>query len=345
MATTTATPPAPTPASVTIATHSGTFHADEALAIAMLKRLPAYANATVVRTRNPAVYNAADIVVDVGGVYDPARHRYDHHQREFTDTYSSDHAVRLSSAGLVYKHFGPQVVAQILGWPATHPMLPTIVLKLYNDLIQTYDAIDNGVSMIPAALGKPAYHDTTTIGRRVERLNPRWNQPYTDAILDAQFVKAVALCGEEFAERVDYYGNCWLPGLDLVKQAMQDRRAVDPSGRVVLFHQSVPWKSHIYDLEQQEGLTDADAILYVLYPGGADPNGEWRVQAVAHRHDSFASRKPLPEAWRGVRDDAVAALTGVPDAFFVHASGFMAGCKSKAGALAMVKRALAAPVA
>ncbi|RKO95029.1 metal-dependent protein hydrolase, partial [Caulochytrium protostelioides] len=83
--------------------HSGTFHADEALAIAMLKRLPAYANATVVRTRNPAVYNAADIVVDVGGVYDPARHRYDHHQREFTDTYSSDHAVRLSSAGLVYK--------------------------------------------------------------------------------------------------------------------------------------------------------------------------------------------------------------------------------------------------
>jgi hypothetical protein len=42
--------------------------------------------------------------VKVGGVYDPQTHRYDHHQRGFTETYSPEHATKLSSAGLIYKY-------------------------------------------------------------------------------------------------------------------------------------------------------------------------------------------------------------------------------------------------
>ena len=45
-----------------------------------------------------------DVVVDVGGVYDAATHRYDHHQPTFHDTFSSEHKTLLSSAGLVYKY-------------------------------------------------------------------------------------------------------------------------------------------------------------------------------------------------------------------------------------------------
>ena len=45
-----------------------------------------------------------DIVVDVGGVYSPSTHRYDHHQRGFTEVFGSGFdSVKLSSAGLVYK--------------------------------------------------------------------------------------------------------------------------------------------------------------------------------------------------------------------------------------------------
>jgi len=59
-----------------------------------------------------------DIVVDVGAEYDPARQRYDHHQREFTTTFDDKHTVtKLSSAGLVYKHFGKEVLASIVGAP------------------------------------------------------------------------------------------------------------------------------------------------------------------------------------------------------------------------------------
>ena len=35
----------------------------------------------IVRTRDPAQLAECDIVVDVGGEFDPKRHRYDHHQR------------------------------------------------------------------------------------------------------------------------------------------------------------------------------------------------------------------------------------------------------------------------
>lgn len=35
----------------------------------------------MVRTRDPERLAECDVVVDVGGEYDPERHRYDHHQR------------------------------------------------------------------------------------------------------------------------------------------------------------------------------------------------------------------------------------------------------------------------
>lgn len=38
-------------------------------------------NAEIVRTRDPGLLSECDIVVDVGGEFDPSRHRYDHHQR------------------------------------------------------------------------------------------------------------------------------------------------------------------------------------------------------------------------------------------------------------------------
>ena len=68
-----------------IGTHNGTFHCDEALACFMLKQLPEYKHADIVRTRNPEELAKCDVVVDVGGVYDPEKHRYDHHQRYFVE--------------------------------------------------------------------------------------------------------------------------------------------------------------------------------------------------------------------------------------------------------------------
>jgi uncharacterized UPF0160 family protein len=63
-----------------IGTHDGKFHADEALACSLLKMTKQFENAEVTRTRDPEILGKMDVVVDVGGVYDPTTHRYDHHQ-------------------------------------------------------------------------------------------------------------------------------------------------------------------------------------------------------------------------------------------------------------------------
>jgi len=78
-------------------------HADESLAIFLLKLLPRYSAAELVRSRNPEDWAKATVVVDVGGEYDAEKLRFDHHQRGFTEVFGNGFKTKLSSAGLVYK--------------------------------------------------------------------------------------------------------------------------------------------------------------------------------------------------------------------------------------------------
>lgn len=56
--------------------------------------------------------------------------------------------------------------------------------------------------------------------------------------------------------------------------------------------------------------------------------------------DRFESRKPLPAQWRGLRDDDLSSVSGIPGCVFVHMSGFIGGNQSYEGALAMARMAL-----
>jgi len=71
-----------------VATHNGPFQADEVFAVTLIKRF-VNPSAEVVRTRDQAILDEADIVVDVGGVYDPQTLRFDHHQNDYTGSKSS----------------------------------------------------------------------------------------------------------------------------------------------------------------------------------------------------------------------------------------------------------------
>lgn len=139
--------------SVRVGTHDGVFHCDEILACFLLKQLSQYSNAEIIRTRDPALLDACDVVVDVGGVYDPSRHRYDHHQRDFNHTLTSllphkQFNIKLSSAGLVFTHFGHQIIADLLNWDKTDPKTELIFDKVYENFVQEIDAIDNGLSTL-----------------------------------------------------------------------------------------------------------------------------------------------------------------------------------------------------
>lgn len=177
-----------------------------------------------------------DIVVDVGGVYDPAKQRYDHHQRGFTEVFGAGgyDRTKLSSAGLVYKHFGKHIIAKQLGVPENDPKVETLWLHLYGEMIESIDGIDNGINI---AQGELAYAQRTDLSSRVRRLNPRWNEPASDDDYDAKFAVASKVTGEEFLQQLDYFANAWLPARDVVKAALESRYDVDPSGKIVVFKQ------------------------------------------------------------------------------------------------------------
>jgi uncharacterized UPF0160 family protein len=50
----------------------------------------------------------------------------------------------------------------------------------------------------------------------------------------------------------------------------------------------------------------------------------------------------MPDPWKGLRDDALSAVCGIPGCVFVHASGFIGGNATYEGVLEMARKAVAA---
>ena len=90
-----------------------------------------------------------------------------------------------------------------------------------------------------------------------------------------------------------------------------------------------PWKEHLYEIEAEHGVTPLPK--FILWQ---DSKG-YRVSTIPVTASSFEFRKGLPTAWRGVRDDALSELSGIPGCVFIHAAGFIGGNDTYEGALAM----------
>ncbi|CAJ0600177.1 unnamed protein product [Cylicocyclus nassatus] len=109
------------------------------------------------RTRDRAVLAKCDVIVDVGGVHDHSKKRYDHHQLEFNETMQTlgilDFSTRLSSAGLIYAHYGKQLIAEILDSSHDDKMVYIFFRKLYETFVEAIDAIDNGIHSMMAHPG------------------------------------------------------------------------------------------------------------------------------------------------------------------------------------------------
>ena len=315
-----------------LATHSGHFHCDESLALAMLKALPENEARVVVRTRDAPTLAKARVVVDVGATYEPP-FRLDHHQRGFNTTLDERHSMKLSSAGLVFKHYGRDIIRALVAGTKHTPLDDATVEKLheklYSSFVEHIDGIDNGVE---AAEGKKNYAVTTTLSARVGHLNPAWNEDSSPEAENERFKEAMEMCALEFCGALQRLVDAWLPARRIVEDAVRTAGEAHASGKVIKLARPCPWKDHLFDLEAE---TDkVGHFVYVLYPEG-DPataapgtNMNWRVQCVPVQGDEFASRKKLPEKLCGLRDADLSKALGVDDAIFVHAGGFIGGAKS-----------------
>lgn len=340
-----------------IGTHNGHFHADEALAVYLLRLLPQYQHASLVRTRDPALLATCDIVVDVGAVHDHALFRYDHHQREFATTFPG-RETKLSSAGLVWMHQGKSIVSVVTGLEEESADCELLYQKLYDAFIEAFDANDNGIAVYDsnalqkAGIEKRFSDRGYSIASVVNRFNYALTQPSLNGTAttngtspqdaeDARFLKASAFVGEQFhLELTDKAAN-WLPARALVAAAFAARHTYDPHGRILVIPQQhpdggAPWADHLYTLEKENDCEGE--VLYVLFAENGEKDSKWRIRAVSVTGDSFENRKGLPEAWRGVRDQELSKVAGVEGCVFVHASGFIGGNVSFEGALEMARK-------
>lgn len=317
----------------------------------MLRKLATYADAELVRTRDPATLAECHTVVDVGGEYDDNAKRYDHHQRGF-DTVFPGYNTKLSSAGLVYLHFGKDIISAVTGLPdgADRDLL---FEKIYADFIEAFDANDNGVNVFsPKDLDKAGIQKQfEDRGFSIASVVNRYNYGPSDGAAsteqekqareDQRFLKASQFVGEQFTIEVTDRAQSWLPARHNVKTAYDDRLQYDSQGRILVLPEGMPWADHLYTLEKetQHPPGVAPQVLYVLFPEDK-PEGKWRIRAVSKENGGFQNRKDLPDAWKGVRDAELDKVSGIDGCVFVHAAGFIGGNKSFNGTLAMAQKAL-----
>eukprot|EP00768_Dysnectes_brevis_P002332 gnl/Dysnectes_brevis/1774_a2030_2712.p1 GENE.gnl/Dysnectes_brevis/1774_a2030_2712~~gnl/Dysnectes_brevis/1774_a2030_2712.p1 ORF type:complete len:273 (+),score=54.17 gnl/Dysnectes_brevis/1774_a2030_2712:201-1019(+) len=248
----------------------------------------------------------------------------------------SDPVIVLSGAGLIYHHFGRDLIHR------TYPELSTADLEWvyqthYTNFVKAVDAIDNGISATVLPDGTTdglvtRYVNSTHLNARISALMPQWNGP-SSVTFDSQFLLAVQLAGEEFSQHLDRLVKHGLPARQIAEQAMARRREYFPSGSVLVVEQYAPILEYVPEFEEEAG-----QVLFVVMPNSA--RSDWRIRAMPVEIGRFELRKSLPAAWCGIRDTELQALTGTTTANFVHKAGFTGGAKTREDALIMAKLAI-----
>jgi uncharacterized UPF0160 family protein len=278
-----------------IATHDGSFHADDVFAIAALGLLGPQVSVT--RTRDPDVLARADIRVDVGFRYDPSTGDFDHHQREFGEV--RDNGVRYASFGLIWREFGARVCEGD----------QDVADAVEATLVQSVDANDTGQRLTQSLI--EGVHPMT-VDAVIAGFNARWDEELRPEQERLRFDEAVALARGILAREISY-AAAGRRAVRIVREAIA--AATDP--RVIELPANAPWKQVV--------AAEAPQALYVIYP----KRQGFGLEAVPRELGSFANRRDLPSRWAGREGADLVEVTGVPDALFCHAKRFLVVARSR----------------
>jgi uncharacterized UPF0160 family protein len=299
-----------------LVTHGQGFHADDVVAYAILKEVLSRRGETwtLERTRDEQLIQEADIVFDVGNVYDPETSRYDHHQRGKAGKRAN--GIEYASVGLIWKHFGMELCSSQEVWN-----------EIDQAIICHIDASDNGQDFISG------YHfenvRSISLGQMIgnfriqSRDNPKDQDPQ---VLEGHFEQASEFAREVLVRALVYYEN-------LENSFNQILQTYESS-----LDKVAPIFDYDYGRPTLKRLAGLPEIIFAIYP--KMEGGMWKVEAIPKDLGTSESRKYAPEAWWGLRGSDLQQITGVPDATFCHPSGFLFGAVSQEGALELAKKAL-----
>ncbi|PIR85887.1 metal-dependent hydrolase [Candidatus Kaiserbacteria bacterium CG10_big_fil_rev_8_21_14_0_10_44_10] len=285
-----------------VVTHNGGFHSDDVFAVATLQIHFGVENVEVIRTRDEAIIASGDIVVDVGGVYEPEKQRFDHHQ---VGAPGRENGIPYAAFGLVWKEYGEKVAGS-----------KEAAEVIERRLVMPIDANDNGVSVYQTVRDDVS---PATIQDVVSLFKPAWQG---DENVDEGFLEACALA-RTIILRAKMHAEAGVKEAQLAKETYTN----SPDKKVIVT--DVEFSGHL--------LVDYPEPLFVVSP---DENGNWDATAIRKGFDSYETRVRFPSEWGGLRDKELAKVSGISDAVFCHKAGFLFVAGSKDGVLEAVKKVL-----
>ncbi|MFH1608555.1 MAG: MYG1 family protein [Patescibacteria group bacterium] len=304
-----------------LVTHDGSFHADDIFACATLLLVldKKKERAKIFRTRDQNIIKKGDYVFDIGGIYDAERNLFDHHQiggagkRPARNAFSiadagGENNIEYSSFGLVWKKFGEEVCGN-----------KEVADFIDQKLVSPIDADDNGINLyknnfeniLPYTI-----NDVLSIFKptSLENLN-----------IDKQFLKALELA-KVILKREIKKNNDQIEITKIIQNYYKNSK----DKRLIIIEKPEVSRYEIWD-----ALQDFTEPLFIVYK-----TDEWRIVAMRLNINSFENRKNFPKVWAGLIDKEFQKISGVEDAIFCHRGLFLAGAKSKEGAIKLAQIAL-----
>lgn len=291
-----------------LVTHNGSFHSDDLFATATLSIILERAGESfeVIRTRDMEIMKTADYVYDVGGIYDEATNRFDHHQ--VGGAGKDEKGIEYSSFGLVWKKFGTEICGN-----------EKIAGAVRSKLVAPIDGPDNGQDIYTTNFENVSPY---TIQSYFFSVQPSWDED--DSNIDAVFLECV-----KFAKTILMREVVLAKSLFEAEEKVLSVYNKTDDKRLLVLDNHYPFDNILYKIPEP---------IFIIYPR---PDTTWGVRAVRKNPKSFENRKNLPKSWGGLRDEEeLKKLTGVDDAVFCHRALFLAVAKSQAGAIKLAQIAL-----
>lgn len=322
--------------------HGGKFHLDDVLCCYLISSL--YGE----RLNNKVFIHRSieagkdlekcDFVMDTGMEYDHSKRHYDHHQKDFAETYKN-RSIKLSASGLIWKHYGKEIVQTLLTdfkdfkYKLTDHKIEIITDKIYDSIFSFVDAKDNGINQYAEPITQKAvYMDNSNLGYFVSLFNEAWYEDLTPEQTLERFKQAMVIVGEYFM-KIFIKSVYSIQAQKIVNDAYKERFKYRSDGRVLVLKDSrIP--VNIFKLN----LKTNPKILYIV--GYNKDRNQYSALAVNETGESYKTILPFPKEWRGLSEEKLVEVSEIPNSTFVHSSGFLACNKTLKGILLMVDKSI-----
>lgn len=294
---------------ISFGTHSGIFHCDEVVGIAILEMAHMHLNAFLLRSRNPAELDELDIVIDVGGGI------FDHHMKGFNDCRPTGE--KYASAGLVWKEFGKkaiEIVMDMMGVSIDDCEIQRIKEEIDREIIIPVDMEDNGV--------EGRLHTFSFVSKYL----PSWMETpnYDQTFMNAEEV-VFSILYEIIKSKIDKVATT---------MELNERFDQVEDGILEIPAQTMPWTESVVAFNESHDNT----IKFVVFPY---PSGGWAAQCVPPSVErKFEQLVSFPSEWAGGNESTLPDISGVEDATFCHNGCFFARARTKEAIFQMCRLAM-----